>query len=247
MGFFLMLIMAFNTLFFSILILLVAVFFPSRRHWQDHIVHRWAKCCFFISHAKIVIHGRENTPKKGALFLFNHSSFLDIPTLNMVFPRLRFGAKEELFRVPVFGAALRKIGTLLIVRKNSQKTLQVYKESIARVHKGGTFALAPEGTRKDGTHISSFKRGPFIFAIEGQFPLVPVILVGTNQVLSNKSWSLRVGVKRKKIQVYILPPVETKKLSLKDVEALKQKVHSLMSDRYWQLTSSASSPSKVVG
>lgn len=228
-----LILIGFSTLV-TCLVLLFFFFIPCfPKAWQDQIISFWGRICLFLSCGKVFIYGKENLPRGGALFLFNHLSLLDIPSLNIAVPKLRFGAKAELFQIPIFGFTLRKIGTLVVTRSDSKKTIQLYKESVKRVKKGECFALAPEGRRQDGRKISSFKRGPFVFALEGKLPLVPIVLVGTDKILPRKSLGVQVGFfRRKRIEIHILPPIETKNLSMEDLQTLRMDVQRRMSDIY---------------
>ena len=226
------------TLFICFVLICFSLFFPSRRKWQDSIILFWAKTCLFLSHSQISIYGRENLPQEGALFLFNHLSLFDIPALHIAVPKIRLGAKSELFNIPIFGFALRKVGVLFIVRGDSKKTIELYKASIKRVQKGESFALAPEGTRQDGKKIRPFKRGPFIFALEGKLLLVPVVLIGTEKLLPKKRLYLDLSFRRKQIELHILPSIQTQDLGIKDLNTLRLDVQKKMSDFYDQKISS---------
>ena len=181
-----------------------------------------------------LVEGLENIPqKRGFLYLFTHSSHLDVPLLFTVSPRsFRFGSKSSMFQIPVFGYAIRLSGTLPIHRKDSSKVMAVYKEAEKRVAQGEAFALAPEGKRREGRELLPFKAGPFVFAINAKMPLVPVVLCGVDQTLpkgkllvNRDRWKCEVGVK-------FLPVVETKDLSLDDLESLKAQVRNQMLAEY---------------
>ena len=62
---------------------------------------------------RLEAHGTEHVPATGPfLIVANHSSFLDPPLVGGMTPRrLTFLAKAELFRVPVFGALIRRLGS----------------------------------------------------------------------------------------------------------------------------------------
>ena len=194
----------------------------------------WGRGIVRISKIKIFVEGQENLPKEkeGMIVLYNHVSYLDIPIINFILPQVRFGAKEELFRIPIFGFALRKSGSFPVARKKAFKVMSLYRKSIQRVQEGESFALAPEGTRQDGSEVKAFKRGPFVFSIEGGLSLLPVVLVGVDKIFPKRSWRIRMEVKRREVKAYVLPRIETKDLKVQDVNELKQKVQEKMAQVY---------------
>ena len=177
-----------------------------------------------------MVEGLENVPKdRGFLYLFTHSSHMDVPILFVASPKsFRFGAKSSLFKIPIFGYAIRLSGTLPITREDRTKVMEVYREAEELVAKGEAFALAPEGGRRTTDEILEFKSGPFIFAINAKMPLVPVVLSGVDRCLPKKSllinkdkWTRQVGVK-------FLPAIETKDIPLEDVKKLRAQVREKM-------------------
>jgi 1-acyl-sn-glycerol-3-phosphate acyltransferase len=172
-------------------------------------------------------HGLENIPKdRGVLFLFNHQSHFDIPCIFGSIPkRVAFGAKIELFKIPFFGAAMRVVGTLPIVRDNRAEVFRVYREAQERFAQNWNFALAPEGTRQSRPEIGNFKRGPFVFAVNAQAPIVPVVIAGAYEVLPKGRILPNADKWRRTVHLRFLPLIETTGLSTQDVSRLTDSVH----------------------
>ena len=176
----------------------------------------------------ITLIGKENIPQQGCILLFNHTSLLDILVLQAYLGphiSLRFGAKIELFRIPVFSFFMRKIGTLPITRENAKKTQKVYLESISKIHSGRSIALSPEGGRSDTLDIKEFKSGPFVFAIQAQAPLLPVLIYGNIDILPKKGLLLNLK-KSPQVKISILPAISTKGKDIKDRHELKEKIRN---------------------
>lgn len=191
----------------------------------------WAHLIMRLGGVEVEVRGASNTPttKAGFLALFNHTSHVDIITLYGYMPRMvRFGAKIELFRVPFFGRAMLAMGALPIDRRLREKVLQLYQAAIPRVADGDAFALAPEGTRQKEQTLGRFKYGPFVFAIQAQMNIVPVVIAGAYDVLPKNSLWFNVGAWRRKIIMEILDPVPTKGLSEADLESLQVAIHERM-------------------
>ena len=61
----------------------------------------------------------------------NHQSALDISVLLARLPvPFRFVAKQELFRIPFFGWAIRKAGYISIDRENPREALKAIEEAV---------------------------------------------------------------------------------------------------------------------
>ncbi len=90
---------------------------------------------------------------------------------------------------------------------------------------GHDFLAFPEGTRSSGGSLGGFKKGPFIMALSAQAPVAPVLVHGTRDLLPPGSLLLRRGT----VRVQFLDPVATTGLRMDDRDALRDRVHSLMS------------------
>lgn len=215
-----------------------AVVIKSRKLVDWLIVWGWSVPLVKGAGVRVDVRGAEYVKQshKGFLIVFNHSSLWDIPVLYGYFPRpFRFGAKVELFKIPLFGPAMRVCGVLPIDRRNRNKVMKVYDEAIARVNNGECFALAPEGTRQDATTLGKFKRGPFEFAINAQMDIVPVIIAGALKVLPKGSIFINLGRIRRKVILEILPPVNAAEYTMETVDDLQDKVFAMMDPLYQKL------------
>lgn len=161
-------------------VVLVNVFTVNSQRFSNALIDLWARAACAIFGVELEINGRENLrgAGQGGLYLFNHSSFFDIFALYVMDPSLRYGSKIEIFKIPLFGFTMRKLGTLPIPRENRQEAIRVYEEAGARAKAGQRFALSPEGGRGGGSgdELRPFKAGPFIFAINSQMDILPVII-----------------------------------------------------------------------
>lgn len=146
----------------------------------------WGLSACWLFGVKVVVHGKDRWKRdSGGVVLFNHTSFFDIFAMVGFLPDMRFGAKIELFKIPVFGAAMRRVGILPIDRERREKVFAIYQQAVERLTAGEKIALAPEGTRTSNpTQLSNFKSGPFIFALQSRVDLIPVVIKGAYEVLS---------------------------------------------------------------
>jgi len=159
----------------------------GRRTHLDWCAVTWADLTLKGLQVQLKIIGQENIPQGGCLFLFNHTSFVDIFALTAIVRSIKFGAKVELFSIPFFGQALKAAGVLPITRNNRENAIRTLTEAESRAKNGEKFALSPEGGRNFEEKLLPFKSGPFIFAIKSGVPIAPVIIHGANQVWRKKS------------------------------------------------------------
>lgn len=213
--------------------ILVQLVYPSQS-FADASIYSWSKNMLRLFGIEVEFSGEENIPKEGVLFVFNHASHFDIPIFHSVVrKRARFGAKIELYSIPIFGTALKKIGVLPIARGDREKVLKVYEGSISRVHEGDSFILAAEGTRQPKPGVGEkFKSGPFVFAISGQFPIVPIVIKGAYEILPKTNLFPAWGRWKNPVKVHVLPPVSTKGLKYEDREVLKAQIQEQMTKTF---------------
>lgn len=200
----------------------------NSRPLEDKIVVFWTRNACRMFGVKVVVKGVENIPSGGFLFVFNHTSFFDIFAMNGYLGSFRFGAKIELFKIPIFGPAMRRAGILPIARSQREEVFKVYQAAEARIKAGERFALAPEGTRQDTEHLGRFKSGPFVFAINAKAPIVPVIVKGASAILPKGHFVPNWGVWSRIITLEILPPVSSDGYSISQRPELQEKVRKMM-------------------
>lgn len=229
----------------TLLLAVPVLFWGAVKNWdrQTWWMSLWCRGVLWAVGVSVLADGFERLPSKGgAILVFNHQSHFDIPALTgSTRLRIRYGAKAELYQIPVFGLVLKQSGNLPIFRQSREKVMSLYRASIGTLRSGGfSYALAPEGTRQAQPLIGAFKRGPFVFAYEARAPVIPVVIEGAYDVLPKKQWLPNVGRVRRTIQVSvlsaILPSDVPKQASdAEAIEWLKSCAEARMKDRFAQL------------
>jgi len=217
------------TAILSLTALALNFIFHSRK-LDNAMVYIWASTTCWLFGVRIHVTGLENFPsdRQGALIVFNHSSFFDIFALTKVFPQLRFGAKSELFNIPIFGFAMRRIGILSIARQNREEVFKIYEEAKIRFQKGEKFALAPEGGRFHADNLAPFKSGPFLFSMSAQAPLVPIVIHGAHECLPKKDFIANKDRWCRDIFLTVLPMVSTENFAKENRSQLQEIVYQKM-------------------
>jgi len=122
-------------------------------------------------------------PPGPLVFASNHESALDICILLACVPRsIRFVAKQELFRLPVFGWYLSKGGHVPVDRTNRTRAVESLRAAARKVRDGTSLIVFPEGTRSRDGLVHPFKKGPFVLAVEAGAPVVPVAIYGAGRL-----------------------------------------------------------------
>ena len=222
-------------LFATILILASLVGIPNGEGSVYDVLPRvWSRTILWTAGVTVRVHGMERLAV-GHTFIFvcNHVSLFDILALVGWLPRNNFIAKAELFRIPVFGAGIRVLGTVPIERTNQKAAFSSYETAAARIQGGSSVVVFPEGTRGRTYPIRPFKKGPFVLAIKAGAPVVPVVVYGTIEILSKGALLIHPGV----IDVYVLEQVPTAGLAYEDRDVLAETVQDRMQKVITDLTS----------
>jgi 1-acyl-sn-glycerol-3-phosphate acyltransferase len=187
----------------------------------------WSAAVLWAAGVKVRVHGLENAGQgQPRIFASNHVSWFDVPALARSLPRYKFVAKAELFKVPIFGKAMRAAGMVEIQRENRKAAFGAYEVAAERIKHGNSVVVFPEGTRGLAYPLRPFKKGPFVLAIAAGVPIVPIIVHGTIEILPKESLWAHPGT----IDVHLLEPVNTEGVDYDHREALMQAVRNRMAD-----------------
>ncbi len=144
---------------------------------------------FFITYFRMKRIGREHVPQDGPIiFASNHRSFLDPFIIGAMTKRpLFYVAKMELFEKPLQGWFLNSLGAIPVMRDQSdQELLQTVRAILKR---GDSIVIFPEGTRVRPGSLGRPRRGVGRFALETGVPIVPIALIGTENI--RRGWRIR--------------------------------------------------------
>lgn len=133
-------------------------------------------------------------PDRSYVFLANHQSMFDIPLILATVPvQLRFAAKRSLFRIPVFGWAIRLGGFIPVDRGDHAGARATFAAAESRLRGGASVLLFPEGSRSLDGKIHGFERGGFLLALKTGLAIVPVGIRGTLAVQRRGSFWISPG------------------------------------------------------
>jgi len=116
------------------------------------------RICARILGFDVVVHG-EMTASRPALFVCNHTSYVDITVLASVIPG-SFVAKAEIAGWPFFGM-LAKLQRTVFIDRRGPRAAEHRDDMIKRLAAGDCLILFPEGTSSDGNRVLPFKSSLF--------------------------------------------------------------------------------------
>ena len=199
----------------------------------DRVARGWGRAWCWAAGVKLVVEGLEHIdPKSSYVIVSNHQSAFDIFAHLTALPvPIRFLAKTELFKIPLFGLAMRRIGMVEVDRGAGRAAHLAINQSAKRtMARGWSLIIYPEGTRpRDGVMLP-FKKGAFSIARNVGAPVVPVAIIGSRTVWKPKTKLIRSG----QIIVKIMPPISTEGMMIYELEGLKNRVHAMIGEAVGQ-------------
>jgi 1-acyl-sn-glycerol-3-phosphate acyltransferase len=139
----------------------------------------------FTIYNRLEVSGLDKVPPNTAFIVAsNHASYIDPPLLGGVFPgRLRYLAKESLFRNPVMRFLISTLGAIPVKREDSQRAGATMKVMLARLASGESFLMFPEGTRSSDGKLRPLEGGAAFLSVKSGVPLLPVYISGSSEVM----------------------------------------------------------------
>jgi 1-acyl-sn-glycerol-3-phosphate acyltransferase len=147
----------------------------------------WVVSGIIISVLRVVfrvrVHGREKVPRTGAFVVApSHRSIMDIFFTGYVSRRrIRFMAKEELFKNPLLGWLISTFGGFPVDRGSADRA--ALRAARSALEGGEPVAVFPEGTRSSGPEIGELFDGAAYLATRLGVPIVPVAIGGSEEIL----------------------------------------------------------------
>jgi 1-acyl-sn-glycerol-3-phosphate acyltransferase len=146
------------------------------------IIQWWSTKLTQLMHLEVNCTGAvpvKQTNQTGRMYIANHISWLDIYAL-MTVTSLRFIAKSDIRKWPVFGYLAANANVLFIDREKRHDAAKIVKIAIESLNNGDQLCFFPEGTTTDGTQMLNF-RGSLIQApIDTQSNIQPVAIFYPN-------------------------------------------------------------------
>ena len=218
-----------STFFWGLTAIIISFF--TRTGNPVHIIARmWARGILFVSRIKVTVNGLANIdPAQSYVYMSNHQSNFDIPVLLAYLPvQFRWLAKAELFKIPIFGRAMRGAGYVKIDRFNQEAAFESLGEAAGKMKNGVSVMIFPEGTRSRDGNIRPFKKGGFVMAVDAGVPIVPIVLKGTWTIMDKSSLRINTG----KVSLNIEPPIATTGYTRENKDDLIKSVRAVICEGF---------------
>lgn len=168
-------------------------------------------------------HIKEN---RGFVLVANHMSLADIICLFCLGKHFKWLAKKSLFKIPVFGWTMSLMRYIPLERGRHGSIRDSFELAREWLEKNTSVLIFPEGTRSKSGKLSEFKNGAFKLALLTGKPIVPIVIRGTEKVMTKGRISIGANVRG---SVKVLEPIDVSRYQPNAHEALKKDVWELMS------------------
>ncbi len=209
---------------------------------QHRVAQAWARMLLRLGGIHVKVEGLAHLMPGPKVIICNHLSYMDVPVLFAVLPlQFRILAKQGLFKIPFLGGHLRRAQHLAVDQSNPRASMRSLHQAAAAVAAGLPLFIFPEAGRSFSGAMQPFVPGAFFIAIQAQVPIVPIVLVGTYEILQPTTAHLRPG----RVQLLIGPPISTAGLTRHDAPALAQQLHDQMAATYAAHDNSTTAPGTI--
>jgi len=181
-----------------------------------------------LAGARVKLVGLDKIDLSGTyIFMSNHVSNLDPPILCPLIPRrTSILAKKEIWRIPILGKALDLAEIVPVERENRDAAIQSIRRAGEVMQHHINMTLFPEGTRSRDGRLLPFKKGPFHLAAETGFPIVPITILGTYEMMPKGNMIVRPGT----ATLVFHAPVDPKQYSSREelMQAVRDVINSAL-------------------
>jgi 1-acyl-sn-glycerol-3-phosphate acyltransferase len=196
-------------------------------------IHRlyllFARICLRVGGTRLHVRGDERArPDQVYVVVCNHESNWDSPCLLAALPGLvlRFVAKQEIMRIPVFGHALRATGNVRVLRRQTQGDVARIRSVMEQRDPEVSMLFFAEGTRSRDGALHAFKMGAFTTALAYGLPVLPIGIAGTRPIWPKGLLRLRPGP----VAVEVGEPIPVAGLGAGDRNLLRDRSHAAVAE-----------------
>jgi len=217
------------TVFMAVIAILVS--FVTAGGETAHKVGRiWAKCILALSNIRVTVKGLSNLkPSRSYIYMANHMSNFDIPVLQAYLPvQFRWLAKAELYKIPIFGYAMKRAGYISIDRSDRKSAIESLNKAVKIIRDSVSVIIFPEGTRSRTNNVQPFKKGGFFLAVDSGVPIIPIIIHGTGRIMPKKQMLIKPG----NVTIEISKPIESSDYTRKTKNDLIKKVRHVILESF---------------
>jgi 1-acyl-sn-glycerol-3-phosphate acyltransferase len=216
----------------SALAAIVGLLLTGSSRVPDTVARWWSRASLAVCGIRLEVEGLTRLdPSRPYVLISNHQSNFDVWAAVAGLPvAIRFVAKRELLRIPLFGRALAMSGHIVIDRSDPYSAVRQINALAAQAIDGGLCVpFYAEGTRSDDGSIGPFKKGGVATAVRAGLPIVPVTVSGTRKFLPKGYAVIRPGGR---VRLTVGEPISTAGMATGDLAALTERVRAVVVAAY---------------
>jgi len=208
------------------LIVAIPTLFVARRFYSE-VMARWlGEMALRIWGVRYRVYGEPQPAGIQTIYVSNHSSTLDVFVLVALgLPRTRFflsGFLKKLPPIGIVGALIRIFWT--VPQEYPAKRVEIFQRADRILREtGDAVYLSPEGMRVTTGEIGHFNKGSFHLATSLHAQVVPIYFAIPREINPGMGYEAKPGL----IDVYFLPPIDTSRWVLGDLERIRDTVREL--------------------
>lgn len=171
------------------------------------VVGKWARRMIGAAGGSITVEGLENLPTGPAVYVSNHRSYFDIPTVlgYLGDDTKPLVARHEIRKIPLIRGWMKDLHCVFLHRDDPRAAISDLNEAADWVAKGYSMVIFPEGTRTKTGELGEFKAGAFRIAQKNKVPVVPFCIMDTDKLMARDS----LWIHPAHVTLKILPPIDT--------------------------------------
>ncbi len=211
---------------------LLVSLFENQGRLQHRIAQAWAATSMWCGGSRVRIIGEENLYRQSvAVYCSNHLSYMDTPAIFSSLPfQFRIVARSNLWKVPFIGWHLNRSGQIPVNVDNPRSSIASLGGGVKTLKEGMPLFIFPEGGRTSNGRPGTFMNGPAFMALRAKVPIVPMALIGTHELLPIHAKQFFAVP----VVLAVGQPLETSRYSLRDVDALTNKLREAITHLYYQ-------------
>ena len=193
----------------------------------------WAKVNLWVAGIKVKVEGKENLPasslggkgESGFMIAANHRSAADIFAIMAGLPLdLCWVARASLLRKPFMGWHLKRLH-IPLARGSVGSAKRFIRKGKSKLDSGAAVVVFPEGTwREDPGPMLPFKKGSFLLAQASGKQIVPVAILGSQELLPPETLIPRKGT----ITLRIGTPIDPRQFT--DLDQLAEETYRAITE-----------------
>jgi 1-acyl-sn-glycerol-3-phosphate acyltransferase len=208
------------------LLVFLGIFLDPHKH--DWLQRSFCRRIVYLSGARMhVVRSPGFDPQRTCFFMVNHVNVFDPFMLYSAIPQyVRGWELESHFKIPAYGWLMKRFGNVPVpdVRRPSDLK-RMWRLTQDAIDGGTSLIIFPEAKRTRDGHVNVFEEGGFRVAQQLGIAIVPVSLVGSSKHHRTGHWMLWPAT----VTVHFHDVIETKGMTKKDVPALCERVHRIIS------------------